>query len=214
MYEKGYVFTRIDRGVMQQTRSVRLDLSKFELTSENRRIIKKVPDLMIQSVDLPLGGAASDLGGRTSSYDFTIGKLAKDFYETKFGPGIMSAQKVKEMLTDQSKSNFNCLLNFSLNENAPIGFAIVYTTPTFMHYSYPFYNLNESAKDMGLAMMVKTIVFAKESGLKYVYLGSLQRPTDTYKLQFEGLEWFNRKEWSKDLEEVKKLLTMSDMVTG
>ena len=33
LYNEGYVFTRIGKGVMQQTRSVRIDLSKFELSS-------------------------------------------------------------------------------------------------------------------------------------------------------------------------------------
>ncbi len=47
-----------------------------------------------------------------SSYPFKIGKMGKDFYEEKFGEKIMSAQKIKEMLTDQKKSNFNVLLNF------------------------------------------------------------------------------------------------------
>jgi arginyl-tRNA--protein-N-Asp/Glu arginylyltransferase len=60
---------------------------------------------------------------------------------------------------------------------------------------------------MGLGMMTNTIMFAKDNGLKYVYLGSLQRPTDTYKLQFEGLEWFDGKTWKTNLEEVKKVLT-------
>ena len=55
-------------------------------------------------------------------------------------------------------------------------------------------------------MMIRAINFAKESGMKYIYLGSLQRPSDTYKLQFAGLEWFDGKKWSQDIEEVKKIL--------
>ena len=62
-------------------------------------------------------------------------------------------------------------------------------------------------KDMGLAMMISAIQYAKDSGMKYIYLGSLQRPADTYKLQFEGLEWFDGKVWQTDIEEVKKILT-------
>ena len=49
------------------------------------------------------------------------------------------------------------------------------------------------------------IQWAKENNKKFVYLGSLQRPTDTYKLQFEGIEWFDGKKWKTDLEEVKKI---------
>jgi len=204
MYENGYVFTRIDKGVMQQTRSLRIVIANFELSSENKRILKKIPDLAIKILTLPL-----------SDYDYSIGKIAKDFYETKFGRGIMSVQKVKEMLTDTEKSNFNLLLNFqdgsrSKNNKSDLGtgFAICYSSPSIIHYSYPFYDLNDCSKDMGLAMMVKAVQYAKNNGFKYLYLGSLQRPTDVYKLQFSGLEWFDGKIWNKDLIEAKKILAL------
>jgi len=59
--------------------------------------------------------------------------------------------------------------------------------------------------------MIRAIMFAKKSNLKYIYLGSLQRSSDTYKLQFTGLEWFNGGEacsgkWSSDIEKVKEIL--------
>jgi len=198
MYNCGYVFTRIGKGVMQQTRSVRIDLSKFELSSENKRILKKMEGLMIQDICLPLSA---------DTYDFKVGKLAKDFYETKFGPGIMSAQKIKEMLTDKARSNFNVLLEYTLDAQV-LGYAIAFASKksAFIHYSYPFYDLEKSPKDMGLGMMTATIDEAKRDGSKYIYLGSLQRPGDTYKLQFQGLEWFDGQKWSTDLEEAKKVL--------
>jgi arginyl-tRNA--protein-N-Asp/Glu arginylyltransferase len=198
MYEKGFVFTRIGKGVMQQTRSLRIDLSLFALSSENRRILKKVLSLEMKQVDLPLP---------SSQYNFSVGKMAKDFYDAKFGANIMSAQKVKEMLTDPDKSNFNQLLEFRLQKSDICsGYTITYSSPTILHYSYPFYDLNNCPKDMGLAMMITAVQKAKEVGLKYVYLGSLQRPTDVYKLQFSGLEWFDGKDWSTDLVEAKKIL--------
>jgi len=198
LYNKGYVFTRLGKSTMQQTRSVRIDLSKFSPNSENRRILKKVADLTVVPQPLPL-----------KDYDWSIGKLAKDFYETKFGPGIMSAQKVKEALTDPSKSNFNILLSYTVNspteKSGAVGFSICYTNSVLLHYSYPFYNLS-APKDTGLGMMLLAIQHAKEKNLKYIYLGSLQRPGDTYKLQFEGLEWFDGKEWRSDLLQAKELL--------
>ena len=199
MYERGYVFTRIGKGVMHQTRSVRIDLSKFELSSENRRVLKKTEPLRIGISPLPL-----------PAYGIEIGKIGSDFYSAKFGKGIMSAFNIKEMVTDQSKSNFNALLNFAQAATA-IGYAICYSNQKILHYSYPFYDLKTSPKDMGLGMMIRAINFAKEAGMKYVYLGSLQRPTDTYKLQFVGLEWFDGgpnglKKWSNDIEKVKKIL--------
>jgi arginyl-tRNA--protein-N-Asp/Glu arginylyltransferase len=197
-YNKGFVFTRLGKGVMHQTRSCRIDLSKFELSSENKRILKKTGDLEMRSSALPV-----------AEYDFKIGKLAKDFYDTKFQPGIMSAQKVKEMLTDGKKSNFNKLLSFfdkvKLVETA-IGYAICYQNSEILHYSYPFYDLANSPDSMGLGMMIRAIQEAHNGGLKYIYLGSLQRPADTYKLQFAGLEWFDGKKWQTDLEAAKAAL--------
>ena len=206
MYDRGYVFTRIGKGVMHQTRSVRIDLSKFELSSENRRVLKKVSNIVLTTNDLPL-----------ADYNYKLGMDAKYFYDTKFKPGIMSAQKVKEMLTDPVKSNFNQLLVYSSDssgiakESHELGYCIAHVNPSLIHYSYPFYHIDMTPKDIGLGMMIMAIEWANAQGLKYVYLGSLQRPTDTYKLQFAGLEWFDggkdgSRTWSNDLEKVKMIL--------
>ncbi len=200
MYADGYVFTRLGKGVMQQTRSIRIDLSHFNMTSENRRILKK-GEFDMAAVPLPMNG-----------YDFSIGKLAKDFYTKKFGDKVMSAQKIKEMLTDEKRSNFTTLLMYKTGlsgtpfEPHALGFSICYINEDIIHYSFPFYDLDKASKDMGLIMMTMLIKHAKEANFKYVYLGSLQRPTDTYKLQFGGLEWFDGKAWQTDLGEVKKIL--------
>lgn len=187
MYDAGYVFTRKGKGVMQQTRSVRIDLKKFSLSSENRRILKKGQEILIKENVIPF-----------LKYNWELGKLAKDFYDKKAG-GSFSVNKIKTLLT--TPDNFNTLFSF-----ADLGYAICYKNNSILHYSYPFYDLEKASKDMGLIMMIKAIEYAQASGLQYVYLGSLQRPTDTYKLQFSGIEWFDGKEWSGDMEEVKEIL--------
>ncbi len=187
MYDNGFVFTRIDKGVMHQTRSVRIDLDKFELSSENRRILRKGEKILIEKHLIPF-----------SKYTWEIGKIAGDFYNKK-ADGAFSVNKIRELLT--TPHNFNTLYTFS-----NLGYTICYENNSILHYSYPFYDLEKAPKDMGLIMMTKTLSEAQTLGLKYVYLGSLQRPTDVYKLQFSGIEWFDGKVWKKDLEEVKKLL--------
>jgi arginyl-tRNA--protein-N-Asp/Glu arginylyltransferase len=194
MYENGFVFTRLGKGVMQQTRSVRINLSKFKVSSENKRILKKLSDLKLDICPLPY-----------PEYNFALGKLAKDFYEKKFGKSIMSAQKIKEMLIDKEKSNFNTLLKYAQGDKE-IGFSICYMNDEIIHYSYPFYSLENTPKDLGLAMMNIAIQYAKDNNKKYIYLGSLQRPTDTYKLQFTGLEWFDGTKWNDDVGAVKEIL--------
>lgn len=196
MYKEGYVFTRLGKGVLDQTRSVRIDLSKFELSSENRRVLRKTEDLSLKISPIPY-----------KSYSWEIGKMAKDFYESR--DADFSANKTKELLTDVVKSNFTDVFIFTETKNSPegtpVGYCITYSNTTMMHYSYPFYSLGAD-KDTGLGMMLRAITFAKDSGMKYIYLGSLQRPSDTYKLQFSGLEWFDGKTWNTSADEAKLVL--------
>lgn len=194
LYNEGYVFGRPNKGFMNQTRSLRIDLSKFELSSENRRILRKNEDLKLTVCSLPL-----------ENYHWSIGKLAKDFYEEKFGKGTFTANKIKEMLT--TDHNYNRLFTYSIN-NKTVGHCIALETNKILHYSYPFYNLNSELRtpNSGMSMMLKAITYAKENKKQYIYLGSAQRPGDKYKLQFTGLEWFDGEKWSGGLEELKLLL--------
>lgn len=235
LYNEGFLFGRNEKNLLYQTRSLRIDLTKFELTSENRRILRKTEEVLLKKYPLPY-----------ANYDWTIGKLGKDFYTTKFGDGIFSANKIKELLTDPEKSNFNTLFAFVIarsaerttkqspgiqglhdkkmnveiqeiatsddanrppsNDSAAIGYCITLETNDLVHYCYPFYQLENTLPNLGLGMMLKAIVYAKDQGKKYIYLGSAQRPTDTYKLQFEGLEWFDGEAWKTDRDELKKIL--------
>ena len=227
-YNDGFVFTRVAKGTMNQTRSLRIDLQKFELSSENKRILKKTEDLNLSISPIPYPG-----------YTWEIHKLGKDFYEQKFGKGTFSAQKIKELIIDKEKSNFNQLFVYSLpavilspasginsaknplhqterdpsvvklpqdDKRLPVGYCIALETENIIHYCYPFYDLELNYQNLGMGMMLKAIVWAKEQGKQYIYLGSAQRPTDTYKLQLAGLEWFDGSKWHEDLEKLKLIL--------
>lgn len=188
MYDHGYVFTRIEKGLMNQTKSLRIDLSKFSLTSENRRILRKTEDLIFNVIDLPIN---------SGEYDWHIHKIAKDFYSIKFGYNTFSASKIKELVV--SAHNFNKLFSYIVTtiSKESIGYCICRETQNLFHYCYPFYDLEKSSNNMGMGMMLKSILWAQDCHKKYVYLGSLSRPGDKYKLQFNGLEvWDNEKqEW-------------------
>jgi arginyl-tRNA--protein-N-Asp/Glu arginylyltransferase len=194
LYNNGYVFTRTGKGVMNQTRSIRIDLNKFELSSENRRILKKTEDIGHKTYDLPY-----------SEYNWKIGKVVKDFYTEKFGDGTFSANKIKELLT--TEYNFNKLFIYN-NSKENLGYCICYENKEILHYSYPFYVLSPMSyvfnPNTGMSMMIQAINYAKESGKKYIYLGSAKDEKAKYKLQFKGLEWFDGEKWSEDLEELKQ----------
>lgn len=198
MYDQGFVFTRRGKGAMDQTRSVRIDLNTFEPTSENRRILNINKNLSISPANIPYVG-----------YHWSIGKTAQDFYLAKFGKRIFSANKIKELLTNRELSNFNTLIKYQDIDTGYKGYAICYENNFILHYSYPFYTGDATVPhtpSIGMGMMLKAIEYAKNKGKKYIYLGSAQRPTDTYKLQFKGVEWFDGSIWQDDMDMLKKIL--------
>lgn len=197
MYNKGYLFTRLGKGVMHQTRSLRINLEKFELNSENKRILKKVEAINIDFKNLPL-----------EDYSWEIHKLGKDFYTKKFGDGTMSASKIKEMFNNQETSNMNSVFTYSLQVSKleKVGYCLCYSNSEILHYAYPFYNLVIDLPNLGIGMMTKAIIWSKENGKKYLYLGSITNEKSKYKLQFSGLEWWHENEWVADINELKNIL--------
>ncbi len=198
-YNNGFVLTRTAKGNMIQTRSLRINLANFELNSENRRILRKNDNLKLEVQNLPL-----------ENYSWEIHALGKTFYTQKFGDGTMSASKIKEMFQEPDKSNMNSVFIYTYNEvNKTLGYCLSYINNEMIHYAYPFYDLNiPKENNLGIAMMTKAIEWAKTSNKKYIYLGSVVEPSSKYKLQFEGLEWFDteKKEWSTNLQNLKELL--------
>lgn len=174
LYEEGFVATRLGRGEFQQIKSLRIRLKDFELSSENRRILKNNEDITIEVKKLPL-----------ENYSWHIGKLGLDFYAKKFGKNIMTANKLKELFTNQKESSMNAVFAYQMGEK-PIGYCLALETKNIIHYSYPFYDLAPE-RNIGMVMMLQAIQYAKENRKEYIYLGSSQK----YKEQFKGLEVFN-----------------------
>lgn len=198
-YSKGYVFTRIAKGILNQTRSLRINLQNFDLTSENRRVLGKGQSIELDIVKLPY-----------PDYSWEIHKLGKDFYTTKFGDNVMSASKIKELFLETDKTSFNYCFKYSIS-NKPVGYCLAYVNESIVHYAYPFYDLTiPKEMNLGMNMMLKAINWSKDAKKEYVYLGSVTDAKSKYKLQFKGLEWFNTdsKEWSTNLEELNTLLNV------
>ena len=145
------------------------------------------------------------------------------------GGRFASADAAIPLLTLPSNGIASPRLSGTRNDSN-VGYCICLETKNILHYCYPFYNLQPITYNLqpttynlqpttynlqpttynlqpntGMGMMLKAIIWAKDTGKKYIYLGSFQRPTDTYKLQFAGLEWFDGKEWERDLNKLKLL---------
>lgn len=200
-YSKGFLFTRTGKNELIETISLRVNLQEFKQSSENRRILNKGNSFDLKTEVLPY-----------NKYSWKIHALGKKYYRAVTGTDTFSASRIKTLFTDTTQSNFNFLFTFSntISSKEIIGYVLCYKNSNILHYSYPFYELeNPVKKDLGLIMINKAINWSVENKLKYFYLGSVTSSKAFYKLQFNALEWWDYQNamWSKDLEKLKLLVT-------
>lgn len=197
-YDEGYVFTRLGPHSMRQVRSVRVPIGSFKLSSENRRILKNYSSLAVHYKALPY-----------ANYHWTIGKIAVDFYKAKAGARAMSAQKIKTLFVSPHESMNGVFIYQWEQEERPLGYCLLFSSAHMLHYAYPFYHLLRARAlafpSLGMAMMLRAILWAQEKNMDYVYLGSIQDKRSLYKFQFKGVEWFNGKKWQQGKPEKSQI---------
>jgi arginyl-tRNA--protein-N-Asp/Glu arginylyltransferase len=191
LYSQGFKYTRKAPGILQSTRLVRVNLKQFSPNSENRRILNKYPNLKVKYLEL-----------KDFEYNWEIGKWMKDFYTKKFGENIFEIPTIKKLFAGEL--NFNSVLIYE-NEGEIVGYCICYTEDKFLHYAYPFYQLESINSNLGICMMTKAIVWGLENNLEYIYLGGHTTERDNYKLQFAGIEFWDDycRNWNNDVNLIK-----------
>jgi arginyl-tRNA--protein-N-Asp/Glu arginylyltransferase len=175
-------------------RHVRVDLKNYRPSSENRRILRKGPDLNVTLVP-------------RAKFDYTSAK--RDFYKTyadiRFGKDVMSADRLDLLFTGKITSHV--LVFTDKNSGDEVGTATLYLESEEMaYYYYAFYDLNYYSRNLGMFMMTSAVSFFAERGFKHLYLGSCYIENALYKTQFAGSEFFNGVRWSSSLKELKFLI--------
>jgi arginyl-tRNA--protein-N-Asp/Glu arginylyltransferase len=175
-------------------RQIRVALEKFELSSENRRIIRKGEGINVELVP-------------REKFDYTAKRreFFKNYADKKFGEGVMSYERLDSLFSTPIISH---LLVFTDSKTGlEIGVATLYVEgDTLAYYYYAFYDLNYFNRSLGMFMMTSAAELFAGRGLKHLYLGTCYTDRALYKTQFTGVEFFNGFRWSDNLEELKYLL--------
>ena len=195
IYEEGFLASRIKENYYYMSRNLRIDLEKFSLSSENKRILNKTQDLEMRNEVLI-----------NFEFNYEISKLATEYFKTKFNKTIITPQKMKWLFTSGFFTN---VLIYSIN-NQDIGYCIAMESDKFLHYAYPFYDEKYIGKNIGMGMILKALEHAKEKGKKYLYLGTVYTKESLYKLQFKGSEWFDGQNWNEDIDLLKEKIKNDD----
>lgn len=194
IYEAGFLPIRNLPGVYYLSRSLRVDLSKFELSSENRRILNKTADFTSDVVSL-------------AEFEYTpaVQKFCKDYMNQRFGKGYLPAAGVKNIF---QKGVYNSVFVWKKARSLePVGYAVCFINEALLQYAHVFYDLELLDSNIGIQMILQAVIWAKEKGRKFAYLGTVYNLSAySYKTEFSGGEFFNGFTWSNNLEELKMLI--------
>ena len=193
IYSNGFLPIRSLQRVYYLSRDIRVDLDEFEISSENRRILKKTENF--ESDLVPLS---------EFTYTAEIQKFCKNYAEQKLGKGLFPAAAIKSIFTNKI---FNYVFVFKeVSTQKEVGYAVCFISENLLQYAYAFYDLEYFKDNLGARMILEAVLWANKSNKKYAYLGTCYEESALYKTEFKGVEFFNGFRWSEDLEELKRLV--------
>lgn len=175
-------------------RQIRVALERFELSSENRRILRKGQGINVELVP-------------RAQFDYTPER--RQFYqaytETKFGAGVMPFERLDSLFASPVISHV--LVYTDAASGTEVGVALLFLQePALAFYYYAFYDLNFLSRNLGMFMMTSAVELFAGRGVKHLYLGTCYSEKALYKTQFAGVEFFNGFRWSQNLAELKYLI--------
>jgi len=192
LFEKGFLPYNHNLTQFYLCRNIRIKLSEFTPSSENRRILRK-------------GEGISFKLKKRNEFKFNDNwlKFCKDYADQRFGKDIMSESRLLSLFHSPVTSH---IMEF-YNDNQIIGIVVLYIIEKQLtYYYYSFYDLKYFNKNLGMYMMTSAVKYFSENNFQYIYLGTCYSKNALYKTQFKGMEFFNGRYWSSNLKELKFLI--------
>lgn len=177
-------------------RSLRIDLERFENSSENRRVSRKVEPLGISMKAVKV----EDFDLEDSHFlDFCSRYAAQ-----RFSTGPMASVRFRYIL---SRNLITHIFVFESKEKC-YGYVLACKHADMLHYWYAFFDTAYlKSHALGKWIMWKTICWAKaQAPLKHIYLGTCYLPKSLYKVRdHKGAAFFDGTGWNTDTKILKKL---------
>jgi arginyl-tRNA--protein-N-Asp/Glu arginylyltransferase len=177
-------------------RSLRVNLKKFTLNSENRRILKKHKTYERRVYD-----GFKDMSKKLREEIFA---MYLNYFKKIHGEKIMSEERLTYVLHTKYQ-NKNILY---YDEDQLMGGMIMVEDKEKdnIHVWYIGYKEELKHTGFGIWMFLDMMQFAKDGKYKHFYVGTAYGDKAKYKLNFEGLEYFDGNTWLSDVKSLKNLL--------
>ncbi|MCA0932273.1 GNAT family N-acetyltransferase [Lutimonas saemankumensis] len=195
IYDKGFLPYSNNTDLKVETyylaRSLRIELSDYKETSENRRVDRKIQEINPSFEVIPV----KDFNLKDPvflSYCF-------DFANKRFSEPI-SMNRLEYIFSAKSVSH---VFRFRA-DGKPVGYVIAIIENDTLHYWFAFFDLDNPKYSLGKWMMFSVIRWAFENDLSYVYLGTCYGEKSLYKVRdFKGLSYFDGNQWVKNVKSLK-----------
>lgn len=178
-YNLGFLPQRNQLNSWYSETSCRSNLSKFELSSENRRIMNKTQNFSFQKIKLSDFQYSSDIQKQIFNW---IKELEWDF----------PISSVKQIFTNHI---FNYVYVWKTEDEQIAAYAVCYFSNEISHIAYVFYNPKFSHDNLPIRLVLQVIIDSHDLGLKYCYLGRFSESNGFYKRNMPGFEYFKDNHW-------------------
>ena len=190
--ESEFMSSKALREIYYLTRSLRVNLADFVVSSENRRIAKKADPFEVEfRVD------------EKSLYvnDEHFNNFCKEYAAERFKGGHMNEDRWSYLL----KRNCGTHIFSFLVEGKVIGYVLAGIDEKSVHYWFSFFDTGYLDKfPIGKFIMTRVIQWAKEQNKEHVYLGTCYGPHSLYKARdFKGAQFFDGEKWNSNVATLK-----------
>jgi len=218
LYQAGFLpFSTLDHdrvGNFFMARQVRIDLGRFELSSENRRVYEKFSG-KLEGSDVPIA--------EFNTHDRDFVKFCLDYFTERHGPEVMPEERLRFML-DGGLLNKISVYRFNGRpfgtapldktrdkQDRPVAYVfLVDFGESGAHFWYSFYDLAYVQQSLGLWLMTDVALRMQRGGKQYLYLGTAFGEKGLYKTNFEQIEWWDGECWNPSRDKLRKRCKTDD----
>lgn len=193
LFTAGFLPSSPDLNRFYLCRQLRLPLSHWQPSAENRRMLRKSASLECRLVS-------------REAFDYSSERRQQwlDFAAERFGHGVMPAERLDRLMRSPVVSHLLVCVDSSGHE---VGHVLLYLeAPRIAYYYYAFYALDPEAGMSGMQLMTRAVDTLAQSGVEFLHLGTCYEEKALYKLQYAPLEYFTGWQWSNDLEALRALV--------
>lgn len=179
------------QGVFYRARTVRIVLPEWELSSENRRIVKRF-DGVFKKTTCSVTNMENDVAFKT---------MFLSYFKERHGETIMPLERLEGIL----HTPLPLFVTIYSEKNTPRAYVLSIEDGALSHFWYSAYDLARIEQSLGMWLMIDTAQNLKTAGKNYLYLGTVYGEKALYKTNFNSLEWWDGNQWHDDISKLKTL---------